>query len=158
MRRFRTAAAAMAAGALLAAMLASGASATFPGSNGRIAFASFDPSVEKAFIYSILPDGTDEQQLTTLDSGSPDWSPDGSKIAFDFLASDGCTDLACEVEIGVMNADGSGFVQLTSGDPFFRFTPVWSPDGTKLAIGRFDGIWTIDAATGGNETQVTDNP
>ena len=144
--------------ALLAATLASGASATFPGTNGQIAFAAFDPAAEKAFIYSILPDGTDEQQLTAFDSGSPDWSPDGSKIAFDFLASDGCTDIACEVEIGVMNADGSGFVQLTSGDPFFRFSPSWSPDGAMLAIVRFDGIWTIDAATGSNETQVTDNP
>jgi len=158
MHRLRTVASAWAIAALLAATLASGANATFPGSNGRIAFAAFDPTAEKAFIYAIRSDGSDEQQLTTVDSGSPDWSPDGSKIAFDFLASDGCTDTACEVELGIMNADGSGFVQLTSGDPFFRFSPSWSPDGTKLVFGRFDGIWTVDAATGANETQVTDNP
>ena len=115
--------------------------------------------VDQFHIFTANPDGTHEAGLvTTRDSGSPDWSPNGQRLAFDFLASDGCTDEACEVQIGLVNADGTGFTQLTSGEPFFRFQPTWSPDGRRLAIVRFDGIWTIDAATGGDERQVTTNP
>ena len=61
--------------------------ATFPGTNGRISFARFSPETNSFSIFSIRPDGTDELQLTfdAVDHASivSDWSPDGSRIAFD---------------------------------------------------------------------------
>jgi hypothetical protein len=54
----------------------------------------------------------------------PSWSPDGSKIAF-------ASDRSGSWQIYVMNVDGSGVVQLTSGGNHIE--PAWSPDGTKIA-------------------------
>lgn len=61
---------------------AGSARATMPGANGRIAF-----SLDKGSggeIYTIEADGTDLTRLTHLDGNAiaPDWSPDGSRIAF----------------------------------------------------------------------------
>jgi Tol biopolymer transport system component len=50
---------------------------------------------------------------------SPNWSPDGSKIAYGDPAGN----------IVVVNADGSGSQTLGRGD-----SPAWSPDGTKIAF------------------------
>ena len=54
------------------------------------------------------PDGTDVQRLTfhAATDAAPEWSPDGKRIAFQ-SNRDGNDD------IWVMNADGSGLVQLT---------------------------------------------
>jgi Tol biopolymer transport system component len=157
MRRTRIPSVALALGALLVVTTGGVAQATFPGQAGRIAYLRFTEA-GPGFIFTANPDGTHEQVLVDRDSGSPDFSPNGVLVAFEFVASDGCTDEACEIEIGLINADGTGFRQLTSGDPGFRFQPSWSPDGRRLAIARPDGIWTIDAATGGDERQVTTNP
>jgi Tol biopolymer transport system component len=157
MRRNRIPIVALALGALLVATTGGVAQATFPGQAGRIGYLRFTPE-GPGFIFTANPDGTHEQLLVDKDSGSPDFSPDGRVVAFEFVASNGCTDAACEIEIGLINADGTGFHQLTTGDPGFRFQPSWSPDARRLAIARPDGIWTIDAATGGDERQVTTNP
>jgi len=72
----------------------------------------------------------------------PDWSPDGSKIAFARIASgqvDGSPRLV------VMNADGSGQRMLSRNE---GSSPAWSPDGTKIAfVQRWPdpGIYTINA-------------
>jgi serine/threonine protein kinase/tricorn protease-like protein len=61
------------------------------------------------------------------------WSPDGKRIAFSSDRNGGG-------QIWATNADGSGLKQLTfnsSADMATGF-PVWSPDGTKLAV-YFDG-------------------
>ena len=58
---------------------------------------------------------------------NPAFSPNGSQIAF----GSGRSGLP---EIYVSNADGSGLLQLTSNGP--NFLPVWSPDGTRILIGR----------------------
>jgi Tol biopolymer transport system component len=67
---------------------------------------------------------------------SPDWSPDGSRIAF---VSDRDSDIVIEnqppmpfqSEIYVMRADGSGQTRLTAA-PTQKLNPTWSPDGTRL--------------------------
>ena len=60
----------------------------------------------------------------------PNWSPDGEKIAFQ---SDLLDD---NVEIYVMNLDGTGLKRLTNNSRVDE-TPVWSPDGMQIIFASF---------------------
>ncbi len=100
--------------------------ATFPGPNGRITFDRFNPAIGDDQLFAANPDGSHEIQLTTVPSETSDWSPDGTRIAFNFF--DGQT-----VQISTMNPDGTGVVQLTHEENFFHGEPAWSPDGARLA-------------------------
>jgi Tol biopolymer transport system component len=60
------------------------------------------------------------------------WSPDGQKILWTFHdASDNPLNSPSK-EVWVMNADGSGRVNLTNNG-FEERGPTWSPDGTRVA-------------------------
>ena len=72
-------------------------------------------------------DGGNQRNLTqhpALDSG-PNWSPDGSQIAFASNRDD-------ELNIYLMAADGGNVRQLKS--PHFSGQPRWSPDGSQIAF------------------------
>jgi uncharacterized repeat protein (TIGR02543 family) len=62
----------------------------------------------------------------------PTWSPDGSKIAF--AGSPNYLNSVGKEQIYVMNADGSGKVQLTSETGADCRYPSWSPDGSKIVF------------------------
>ena len=106
--------------------------ATFPGTNGRIAFDSFRTGTENMF--TMNSDGSDVKQLTFLTSGEasvPAWSPGGNSIAFQQGAADGSTS-----QIMLMNADGSNQRTVFS-DPSYQDTlPSFSPDGSRLVFSR----------------------
>jgi TolB protein len=73
-------------------------------------------------------DGSDVRRLTdpaSQNSGA-DWSPDGSKIAFE-SGRDG------NPEIYVMHADGGEATRLTD-NPGDDQHPAWSPDGRRIAF------------------------
>lgn len=99
------------------------------------------------------PDGTGETLLAT--GIQPAWSPDGNKIAFEH------TDETTESDIFVMNADGSGAVNITREPNKLDREPAWSPDGTRIAFRRLDrsasgsgyDLWVMDA-DGGNPTKI----
>src|SRR5207248_1345488 len=57
---------------------------------------------------------------------SPTWSPDGTRIAF-HCDPDGTENL----EICVINADGTNLVRLTNNPALDEF-PAWSRDGAKI--------------------------
>src|SRR5207244_8872868 len=59
----------------------------------------------------------------------PDWSPDGSKLAYE---DDGFGN----GDIMVMNADGSNQHDVSNG-PAMEFSPAWSPDGEQIAYLSF---------------------
>ena len=148
-------------GVAAAGMIAVGAptaSATFPGTDGRIAFGAFVEETENVEIFTARRNGGDIQQLTSnpnVFSELPDWSPDGQRIAFN-------TESLGEgppAQIHVMNADGSDVTQLTRG-PGFKGFPAWSPDAASLAIAAdwgdhpaLQGIWIIPSSAPGGVTQ-----
>lgn len=117
------------AAALVALILSSvPAQATFPGTNGRIAYST--DWTRPSQIYSVRPDGTGFTELTHASGGgakSPAWSSDGTKIAF-----------VRERHIWVMSADGTGTTQLTNNDGFRDRRPAWSPDGSKIVFSHCD--------------------
>ena len=121
-------------------------SAATAATNGKIAFASNRSGVG---IYLMNPDGSGVTKLTTSSFPAlPDWSPDGTKLAF-----------ACSGEICVINADGSGATQLTTNAVATH--PSWSADGTKLAFeSARDGnneIYVMNA-DGSGQTNLTNSP
>ena len=71
-------------------------------------------------------DGSGQHRLTR-DGGFPDWSPDGSMIAY---APGGGP--SGRSGIAVMNADGSGQRRLPHTD--YGEYPSWSPDGKRIAF------------------------
>jgi TolB protein len=132
--------------------------ATFPGTNGQITYGRFDPDIEDFQIFVANPDGSHEFQLTTVPSEVSDWSPDGTRIAYDFF--DGQT-----VQIATINPDGTGRVQLTNQENVFSGAPAWSPDAKVLAFSSDagnhpagEGIYLMDASTGTVLSRVTANP
>jgi Tol biopolymer transport system component len=152
---------AMVIGVAAAGVMALGAppaSATFPGTDGRIAFEAFVEETESVEIYTAQPNGGDVEKLTSnpnVFSEFPDWSLDGQKIAFQADRQNANE----PVQIHVMNADGSDVTQLTRG-PGFHGYPAWSPDAASLAIAAdwgdhpaLQGIWIIPAFDPGGVTQ-----
>ena len=122
--------------------------------NGRIAYAirSTDGSSN---IFSVLPDGSDQLQLT-LGSGNSlcaAYSADGSQIAY-------CSDQGGAFEIWTMQADGTRQAQLTDlgGRSLF---PDFSPNGKQIAFGGAVGanlhteIYVVSATTGEDLVALT---
>jgi TolB protein len=72
-------------------------------------------------IYVMNADGGGQTRVTSNPASDlgPDWSPDGSKIAFESYR-DG------NYEVYVMNADGTGQTNLTN-NPASDHRPAWSP-------------------------------
>lgn len=57
----------------------------------------------------------------------PDWSPDGSRIAFSGAAPGG-------YDLYTMNPDGSELSPISEATGDDELTPAWSPDGTRIAF------------------------
>jgi Tol biopolymer transport system component len=102
-------------------------------------------------------DGSNVRQLTKSPSAQFNavYSPDQSQVAF------ARADSTRQLQLWVMNADGSGERQLTrfAADDGSPQWPSWSPDGTRLAIqaGKYNRnaptentahIWIIDVKSG----------
>jgi len=99
-------------------------------------------------IYVMNPDGSNQTRLTNTREFEidPDWSPDGTKIAF-------ARQVEYAYEIFVMNADGSGQTRLTHLSD--AMAPDWSPDGMQIAFVKAnEGVFVMNA-DGSNLRQLT---
>jgi Tol biopolymer transport system component len=101
-------------------------------------------------------DGTNQKNLTNTPAahdGEADWSPDGTKIAFQKLGGE-----QEDHDVFVMSADGSGERNLTNTPPTLREeSPAWSPNGRKVAFSEHDDVWVMNA-DGTNRSNLTDTP
>jgi TolB protein len=91
-----------------------------------------------AEIHVMNADGSGLTRLTFNDEEErgPDWSPDGTRIAFACRRGPVVNPTAGRTaEICVMNADGSSLVQLTFNS-VPDLTPTWSLDGTQIVFVR----------------------
>ena len=134
-----------------------------PGRNGRIVFVSPGSAGPDDRLYTVAPDGSDLRQLADVHAEYPDWSPDGSMIAFDDGAVIDHIDWSLDMgHIYTVDADGTGLSQITTGEGA-EFAPDWSPDGTRIAVsalgqsGSSPGIFVLDPMTG-EMRPVTANP
>ena len=122
----------------------------------RIAFAS-DRGGQKELYVMDAAGGSNVARLTNGVGfvGRPDWSADGSRIAFDCVIENG------NLDVCAVNADGTGFVRLTS-DPASDFAADWSPAGqiafataryglSEIAVmnGDGSGVRRVAAGVGG---------
>jgi Tol biopolymer transport system component len=141
------------------------AKAAFPGTNGRIAFEGYrvfevspeGNTSEAPEIITVRSDGTLIKQLTHASGSSdPDFSPDGTKIAYS--GSPSTADIY--EDIYVMARSGKGKKALTDTDDRNEWGPVFSPDGTKIAFLRDSGsqpdIWVMNA-DGSGQKKITDD-
>lgn len=125
--------------------------------NGKIAFVRYVDFTNPE-IFTMNPDGSGQTNITNNGSFerdlAPAWSPDGTQIAFSSDRVDG------QLDIYVMNANGSGVIRLTS-NPAEETSPAWSPDGTRIAYMRsqpgttaLHDIYVMNA-DGSGQTQLT---
>jgi TolB protein len=152
------------------------AEATFSPTGDRIVFTSMrDGDLE---LYSMAPDGSDVRRLTNRPGydGGAFYSPDGSQIIWRARYPEG-EELADytrllgqglirpgELEIMVMNADGSNQRQVTSVGGA-NFAPYWHPDGDKVLFssnhhdptGRDFDIYMVNL-DGSGLTRITESP
>ena len=73
--------------------------------------------------------------LTSGNGNNPSWSPDGTKIAY-------VSDVSGDLEVWVMNADGTNQVNLTANAAMDGW-PAWSPTGSQIVFSS-DRTGTFD--------------
>jgi Tol biopolymer transport system component len=109
---------------------------------GLIAFANDDDPYRARFvddgIWTVRPDGSRLRRLVrdrynAASPAAPDWSPHGSKVAFEYADS-------TDYEVHVADAATGRHRRLTTRG---GAEPAWSPDGRFIAFIRSGDLWVM---------------
>lgn len=117
----------------------------------KIVFSKFCVNETASGIYMMDTDGANQFQLTVGSDISPSWRPDGTQIVF-----------VRNGNLLIVNATGTSVVQLTFDLQFSYYSPVYSPDGEKIAFTRspseleFQEIYTLNPISG-EQIRLTNN-
>jgi Tol biopolymer transport system component len=141
--------------AAVVAVIAMPAAAKPRGVNGKIVANSDNQVTGQEQVYTVDPDGTNEQLLAS-DAEAGQWSPDGTRIA---IGTASCGGGVIQFDTGVCNP-----LQLGTLYPdLFLGCGVWSPDGARLACeGGFtdpslQGLYSVRSSDGGDLQRITSN-
>jgi Tol biopolymer transport system component len=102
-------------------------------------------------LYVMNADGEGARRITPAgrEAQYAAWSPAGDVIAFTFVE-------AGSFDLFTIQPDGSGLQRLTSdGAGGENNWAMWSPDGSKIAWGRGESVWVMNA-DGSEQRLVTD--
>lgn len=106
-------------------------------------------------IVTVSRDGTEWRDVTNDEPFDRyvRWSPDSKRLTFGSDRNDGG-------QVWVCNADGTGLKQLTSSkDPDNPSGfPVWSADGTRIAVAHKNKVFLVDPNTGERVSNLADPP
>jgi Tol biopolymer transport system component len=124
--------------------------------SGKIAFQSDMDGDNEIYLLT-------EEKLRKLTDNSwndeyPQWSPDGTKIAFN-------SNPEGKFEVFIMNEDGGGLKQITQTQ-YDAVEHAWLPDGEKMAytierkrvLGKSFALWMIDLKSGRTKKIIPDFP
>jgi Tol biopolymer transport system component len=110
-------------------------------------------------IQVIRADGTGRRQVVYYGGGGPQWSADGSQLAFNVVIHlrNGFT--GRYQAFGVVGADGKHFHVVTT-HAYTEYGVAWSPSGRRILYGRADrkGIYVIGADGRNNQMVTRDSP
>ena len=118
------------------------------GRGGGIIAYSITSSADGNQIFIIDADGSGQRQIGSVAGRAcgPDWSANGSQIAFYNHFNDETW------SVFTMNADGGNVKQITSMQNVWDGVPRWSPDGASIVFGRTNPknnfkseIWIVNA-------------
>lgn len=108
---------------------------------------------------TVSANGTAPTIISRLYCADPQWSPDGRKIVSDISVPHPYVS-GNTTEIFVMNADGSGALDITPNGAY-NYDPRWSPDGNRIVIRVITGtggdIFVL-GADGSGAVNITHNP
>jgi TolB protein len=130
---------------------------TWSPNGDRLAFLTGVRDEGLFFFMEVLDLTTDQRDFVPLDieSGPPQWSPDGEWLLFA-----GAPTRFSPGDLYLVRPNGNDLTRLTD-TPYSELTPTWSPDGTRIAFasdqdGNFE-IYVMQA-DGTQPVRLTNHP